>query len=224
VIVTTGGSGTDTTSGVAGADGGSVSFSATTATGSVTLLAGTSITASGGAATMSAAGGIGGRVLISTVDQPVSITGSIVALGGSSPTGAGGLGGQVVVNSDSDGNGVGGAITLTSGSGINVSGGSGTIGGFARNNGGAAPADSTGTLTLCVVFDAAGGLTTSPDGGNEGIIQNLGVITATGGSVVARGGDVWFDGKEASGADLLSTDGGSITLTGSLGSGVFFPN
>ncbi|HVE43262.1 MAG TPA: hypothetical protein VNM14_25525 [Planctomycetota bacterium] len=223
VIVTNGGSGTDTASGVAGANAGNVNISATTATGSVTL-SGTSISASGGAATLSAAGGTGGIVTVLTIDQPVSITGSITALGGSSPTGAGGLGGQVVVNTDSGGNGIGGAITLTSGSVINVSGGTGTVGGFTRNNGGVAPANSTGAATLCVIFDAAGDLTATPDGGNEGIVQNLGAIIATGGSPLARGGDVWFDGKNAAGVDLTLTDGGSLTLTGALGSGAFFPN
>jgi hypothetical protein len=223
VIISSGGGSLNAAAVVPGADAGNVQFSASSATGSVTMSGG-SITASGGAATMTGAGGIGGRVLISTVDQAVSITGSVVAVGGSSPSGLGGLGGQVVVNSDSNGDGIGGAITLNVGSVIKVSGGIGVIGGFARNNGGAAPADSSGTLTLAVVFDASGNLTASIDGVSEGIVRNLGSIIATGGSAAARGGDLWFDGKNSTGIPLTAGDSGTVTLSGSLGSGAFFPN
>jgi hypothetical protein len=224
LINASGGAGLNTAAAVPGANAGNVQFTASSAIGSVTLLAGTSITASGGAATTTAAGGIGGRILISTVDQGVSITGSITALGGASSTGPGGLGGQVVVNSDSDGNGTGGAITLTAGSVINVSGGTGAAGGFTRNNGGVAPADSSGTLVLAVVFDASSGLTVQADTPNEGVVQNLGSIIATGGSPVARGGDIWFEGKNAGGVPLTLADSGSLSLSGTLGSGAFFPN
>ena len=216
-------------SNVKGADGGTVSFTCTGAAGSITLLAGSDIRANGGDSTPGTAqhsGGAGGRILFSTVDQAVFITGTLTAKGGAAstaPSTPGGLGGQVVINSDSDGNGTGGAITLTAGSVIDVSGAAGFDAGDALNNGGVAPTDSSGT-NLAVVFDAAGGLTASPDGGGEGTVRNLGTIIATGGSIVARGGDIWFDGRNGSGADMGPGDGGILTLTGAGGNGTFFPN
>jgi hypothetical protein len=167
-------------------------------------------------------GAVGGTILFSTVNQPIDLTVKITARGGDSAA-AGGLGGRLVVNSDSNANGTGGAITLEPGSVVDVSGGTGLTGGAARNNGGIAPADSSGT-NLAVVLDAAGGLTGSPDGGAEGIVRNLGIIIAKGGSVLGRGGDIWFDGKNAVGGNLGSGDGGMETLTSQAGNGAFFPN
>lgn len=228
-INVSGGSPNPGDSNVRGGDGGAVSFMSTGFAGSISLLAGTDIKANGGRSTAGSSnhpGGAGGRILFSTVDQPVSITGVFLARGGAAPAGAsnpGGLGGQVVVNSDSDGDGTGGAITLTAGSVIDVSGATGFDAGAALNNVGVAPANSSGT-NLAVVFDAAGGLTASPDGGGEGIIRNLGTILATGGSLVARGGDIWFDGKNGSGANIGPGDHGDLVLDGNGGDGAFFPN
>jgi hypothetical protein len=210
-----------------GADGGTVSFTSTG--GSITLLAGTDIKANGGktnAGVQNNQGGAGGRILFSTRNQAVSITGILTAKGGPAPTAPstpGGLGGQVVVNTDSDADGMGGAITLTAGSVIDVSGASGFDAGDALNNGGVAPADSSGA-NLAVIFDAAGGLTSSPDTAGVGMVQNLGTITATGGSIVARGGDIWFDGRNGAGADIGPGDGGSLIQDGNGGAGAFFPN
>jgi hypothetical protein len=220
-IVADGGSGTDSTSVINGGNAATVSFASTTNLGSINL-SGTTISATGGAATSTGVGGTGGTVLMTTFGQPVTITGSISALGGAS-SGAGGTGGQVVVDSDHAASGSGGPITLTAGSVINVSGGSGTIGGLTLNNGGVAPANATGR-TLCVIFDAEGGLGTQPNNPNAGIVQNLGSIVATGGSPAARGGDVWFDGRNSLGVVVTFADGGSQTLTGTAGNGAFFPN
>lgn len=220
--------GTTPNSNQAGGPGGTITVTSTASGGTVTLLPGTEIRSDGGQSYPSGgnttpAGGPGGRLLISTVDQPVSISAKISLKGGDNLTGDGGLGGQVVVDSDSDGNGTGGNITLTAGSVIDVSGGQGFSQGSARNNGGVAPANSN-TANLAVIFDAGGSLTASPDGGNEGVVRNLGTITAKGFSVLGRGGDLWFDGKKPGGADLTGADSGTTVLTGPAGSGAFFPN
>lgn len=224
-------------SNVQGAAGGSVTFTSSGPSGAITLLPattdamgniinpGSKISANGANSTPGSsnrAGGGGGIITLSTLNQAISISGSIQARGGDTPADSGGLGGQVIVNSNSSGAGSGGAITLTSGSTIDVSGGNGFTGGSARNNGGIAPLNSSGA-NLAVIFDAAGGLTASPDG-SGGAIQNIGRIIALGYSPLGRGGDIWFDGKTLAGAELGPGDGGTLSLSAPGGAGAFFPN
>jgi hypothetical protein len=213
-----------------GALGGSVKFEAKSATGSITLATGSSIQSDGGRSTGSLGAGGGGTLTLLTVDQFVSMFGSILLRGGAATgaTGPGGLGGQVVVNTDTDANNTGGDITLQPAALIDVSGGvdAGGGGGNARNNGGAAPDPNVTPLAIAVIFDAVGGFGASVDGGNEGTVQNLGQILARGVGSAGRGGDVWWDGKRPDLADLTAADKGNLVQTGvlPLTDGIFAPN
>jgi hypothetical protein len=203
---------------VAGATGGSITFRVLNAAGSIRLETGTDIIADGGGGTGALAGGAGGTVTIQTVDQLVSITGSIVARGGNqNGGGSGGTGGQVVVNTDTDAAGGKGDITLTSRGSIDVSSGTGGGGGSARNNGGGAVDPSATPGLIAVIFDAGGSLAGSIDAGTEGVVQNLGQITARGRGTNGNGGDVYFDGRQPGG--VLDPVAGTQNRTGS-GSGL----
>lgn len=213
-------------SGLTGSPSGNVWVTSSGPGGTITLLNTTVILADGGGVNHNGGnvpGGAGGKMALTTVDGAVILAGTLSAQGGVSPNGTGGFGGQIVVNSDSNGDGTGGSITIVARCEINVSAGIGFQGGSALNNGGAPPADSSGA-NLAVVLDAAGGLTSSPDGGNEGVIQNLGRIIATGAGVIGRGGDIWFDGKNALGGNLAIADSGTQDRSGPGGWGAFFPN
>jgi hypothetical protein len=168
-------------------------------------------TCDGGPANGSGAGGAGAVLSITTVSHDVTLSGTISAKGGSSATGAGGPGGRVVVHSDSDADGAGGAITLASGASIDVSGGDGTTGGNARNDG---VASSATGATAAVVFDADDDLSTSTDSATGGIVRNLGSITARGGVSGGQGGDVYFDGRDATGAAVSSPAAGTQDRSG----------
>jgi hypothetical protein len=207
---------------VQGGTGCTIKFEALSAIGRIQFSQGSGITADGGTSTGTLGGGPGGTVTVETVGQSVSISGSMIARGGNqNGTGSGGLGGQVLVNTDSDGAGMGGDITLNSNGSIDVSSGTGSGGGDARNNGGTVdPVGNPGLIA--VIFDAGGDLGTSPDGANEGIVLNLGTITARGRGSNGDGGDVYFDGKQASGGDPV---GGTQNLTGTGGvTGTFKPD
>lgn len=169
-------------------------------------------TCDGGAANGSGAGGTGAVLTLTTPAHDVTLSGTISARGGSGATGPGGQGGRVVVRSDSDGDGAGGAITLASGASIDVSGGNGTPGGNARNDG---TASSAAAATAAVVFDADGTLGASmTDSATGGIVQNLGSIVARGGVAGGTGGDVFFDGRDATGVTATNPAAGTQDRAG----------
>jgi hypothetical protein len=201
---------------VQGGTGGTIQIEALSATGRIQLSKGTDLAADGGASTGTTIGGPGGTVNIETAGQSISMSGSIVARGGNqNGTGSGGLGGQVLVNSDSDGAGTAGDITLNANGSIDVSSGTGSGGGSARNNGGTVdPVGNPGLIA--VIFDAGGNLAASIDGSTEGIVLNLGTISARGRGSNGNGGDIYFDGKQASGLDPVS---GTLNI-GGTGAGV----
>jgi hypothetical protein len=210
-----------------------ITFRVLNSAGSIQLNAGTSITVNGGAGTGSSNGGDGGAVTLTTLDQSISISGSIVARGGNqSGTASGGMGGQVVVNSDSDNAGGKGDITLNSDGSIDVSSGSGPAGGSARSNlgGPVNPFTALGRAAIAVIFVAEGGFAApvpQPEPvAPEGVVQNLGTITAVGFGFNGNGGDVYFDGlKPDRITPLTAADAGAQNLSGSGGlTGTFQPN
>lgn len=163
-------------------------------------------TCDGGPAHGSGAGGAGAMLQIWTLSHDVTLAGAISARGGSGAAGAGGQGGRVEVHSDTDGDGNGGAITLAAGASIDVSGGNGATGGSARNDG---AASSAAAGSAAVVFDADGTLGSSSNSLTGGIVQNLGSIVARGGVPGGAGGDVYFDGRDATGGAATSPAAGT---------------
>jgi hypothetical protein len=207
---------------VAGGTGGSVTATALSPSGTITLESTTSIVLDGGASTGSGTAGGGGTVDLTTKDLFISMAGSILARGGTATgtSGTGGLGGQVVAWSNADGDAVSGDITFQPGSAMDVSGGAGAFGGSARNN------STPGTVTpggalVAVQFDASGTLTTSTDSPTDGVVQNLGTITATGQGPGSSGGDVFFDGQDTSRVATSTPAPGVLNLVGVAASGDF---
>jgi hypothetical protein len=189
-----------------GARGGNIQFDCIGPVGgSVTIEPGSVLTANGGRGAGSGAGGSGGRLAISTLDDAVSISGTYTARGGNAGAGTGGDGGFVEVLTDDDNDDLGGAITIQTGAVLDISGGAGTIGGSARN----------GILNEAVILDADG---LNGDDPANGIVINNGSIIARGGNPDGAGGDVIFDGLKANGtADplpgLQDLDGAGPTPT-----------
>jgi len=228
-VLAVGGSSTDANGLVSGRKGGAILLDGTSVFASVTLVAGFTIQADGGSApgtSVATLGGAGGSITMQTRGQFISLAGGFLARGGPvSGTGTGGLGGQVVANSDFTGGGTAGDITLQFNGGIDVSGGTGSLGGSAQQNGvdpGTALANPP--VNLAVVFDANNGLG-GTGGGAPGKVINNGTITAAGGggTVVGAGGDVYFDGLNASGVTLTLLDAGSQNRAGTP-AGQFYPH
>ncbi|HEX7896386.1 MAG TPA: hypothetical protein VF950_01305 [Planctomycetota bacterium] len=212
LTVNGGGSTAALATGVAGARGGRVQLRADSASGFLALTTGASITSNGGASTGVLVGGSGGEIQLSTRDQFLSITATITALGGPAlgATGFGGLGGAVEAHSDSDGANGGGDLTLTAGSTINVSGGTGPTAGAARTDGDNNNVTLGNILVMAVIFDADGPLATSgANSATGGIVVNSGTITASG----TIGGDIHFDGRDATGVAVTAPVAGSIVPT-----------
>lgn len=212
---------------VLGGSGAAITLETLSPAGRITLGTASDITADGGAGTGTSGGGPGGTVTLRTLGQSVSISGTVVARGGNQTGGgSGGLGGQVVVNTDSDGINLGGDITLNSNGTIDVSSGTGGGGGSARNNGGGAVSPAANPALIAVIFDAGGTFAASPDGANEGIVRNLGQINARGRGTNGNGGDVYFDGRQSGGGDLVLGDAGTQnrTGTGTGLTGIFQPD
>jgi len=177
---------------VSGGAGATILFTVLNLNGTIRLETTSSITANGGGGTGSSAGGAGGTFTFTTGGQFVSMSGTLTGFGGNNfGTGSGGQGGQVVVTTNGTGD-----ITLNSNSFIEVSSGTGSGGGSARNNAGGSVDPAANLALIAVVFDAAGDFTTSPDAGTEGVVQNLGTITALGRGINGNGGDVYFDGRQ----------------------------
>lgn len=223
IVNAVGGASTDATGVTSGQKGGTVLFDARGAFSPLTLSSGNSIVADGGSAPGTAAGtkgGAGGTISLHARGQAIDMTGLLQARGGSvSGVGTGGLGGQVFALSDFAGSGIAGNITLESGSVIDVSGGSATFLGSAQQNAGGDPgATFGGPVTLAVVFDANSSFGAS-GGTVVGRISNLGSIIATG----STGGDVYYNGLNATGGALLPTDNVGQNLTGTT-PGHFYPH
>lgn len=207
---------------VAGGGGGSLSASALSASGTLTLESTSTVLLDGGNSTGTALAGGGGTVGLRTKDLFISISGSVQARGGTAidAGGAGGLGGQMVCWSNSDGDALGGDITLQSGSLIDVSGGAGTVGGSARNDATTSSVTPGGAL-VAVQFDADATLTTTTNSATGGRVQNLGTITAAGQGVTSLGGDVLFDGRDATGGAVTTPAAGAMTISGGISPGDF---
>jgi len=130
-----------------------------------------------------------------------NITSSLqIDLRGGSHTGGGpgAAGGQVAFESDEDWDGVGGDITFTGT--IDVSGGTGAPGGDSPNS------TTPGTAVL---FDADGN---DSNAATNGTVLNQGTIIARGGATNGNGGDILFDGLDASGTP--GPDPGTIDVSG----------
>jgi hypothetical protein len=130
-----------------------------------------------------------------------------------------------VANSDFLAGGTGGPITLQADGAIDASAGSSSVGGVARRSvadpGTALP---NPPVNLAVVFDANNGLG-GTGGANPGKVINSGSITVAGGggTPIGAGGDVWFNGLNASGVALGALDGGFQNRAGSI-AGQFYPH
>jgi len=220
-----GGASTDPTGAAIAKNGGSILLDGQSAFSSLTLLAGSSLLADGGATTgvsVTTVGGAGGTITMRSLGQNIDMSGSILARGGAgSGTTTGGPGGRVLVVSDFGASGISGNITLESGGLIDVSGGSGSVLGPAVFNPGP-PADPDPTValpaTLAVAFDANNG-TSATGGTNPGRITNSGSIVATG----STGGDVWWNGLNSLGVALTPADNVGINVTGTV-PGHFYPH
>jgi hypothetical protein len=168
-----------------GGDGGQLQFDTNAPTSSVVIAPGSLIKLDGGDSTGTRKGGNGGRLDVRTNDQKISLGGTFLIRGGQA-TGAGGGGGDgggAVIASDLDSNGVAGDITLEVGAVIDVSAGGGS---------GASPA---GGSVQFIADNNSNSLT-------NGIVQNLGLIVARGGSPNGNGGDVTFNGLNADGVTV----------------------
>jgi hypothetical protein len=188
---------------VNGGDGGRITFSTADPSSTLTLASGSSLQVDGGASTGAGAGGSGGAILLSSTTQSISISGAVLARGGTAlgATGTGGSGGQVTaalaVVSPLAG------ITVQTDGVIDASGGAGFFPGHALSDG----------RTRSVSSPVAVILKAEPVAGtpNAGTVINLGTITAAGGA----GGDVLFLGFGAGG--LGPPVPGSMNLAGSNG-------
>lgn len=177
-------------------------------------------TADGGGASATGAGGPGALLRVETPSHPAIFFGTLRARGGDSVGGVGGAGGRLIVHTDRDTDGSGGSISIESGASIDVSAGSGAAGGSAANDGVVGVSDpGMAPLTqFAVLLDADGAIGESlADSPAGGIIVNLGTITATGGSTGGAGGDVFFDGRDETGAALTDPLPGTQSRAGDGG-------
>jgi len=203
IIQANGGSDSNDLTNTHGADGGRVEFICDNPVGSIYLEPESSIQLDGGDAGgpdgsgVGGSGGVltlrtpGGSVAAGTAGGHISIHGAIVAGGGS----GGGMGGVVTAHSDSPliavggGDGRGGDITLHADATLDLSGGDGGGSGMSDALAGA-------TFPTAVTFDADGNNSNDPS--ENGIVQNLGLITSLGAATNGKGGDIHFDGLDSS--------------------------
>ena len=177
----------------------------------------------GGSCSGPGSGFRGARARILNTGHAVTLGVDIFARGGNCALGTAGDGGRVLVHTDAGGIGLGGPITLQSGGSINVSAGTGATGGSAASDLAAGVSDPAADDTLmAVIFDADGPLGDSAvDSDPGGIVVQLGRITATGSGAAGRGGDIFFDGRDESGATATNPVAGPQTLTGTSLAGSF---
>jgi hypothetical protein len=123
------------------------------------------------------------------------MAGKLLARGGASPDpgGFGGLGGRMNLFSDDNHNGVGGNLTIQPEGVIDVSGGAGSVGGHARNNGGAGVGLFPDMIEEIAVLLNTDGIHGSP---KDGQLVNLGFIKARGGASGGWGGDIVYHGRQ----------------------------
>lgn len=196
-----------------GATGGLIQFLVDNSAGSIYLEPGSLIHADGGnAGGVSSApfGGDGGQIQLltgggsvadGTIGGNINMHGTIAARGGEGlgfVGSFGGFGGDILIESDSPasggggGDGRGGDITLHAGATVDASGGPGGSGGDGLNDG----ITLSVTSPVAVTFDSDGD--DSDDPAENGIVRNLGLILSRGIGTGAIGGDVLFDGLDAS--------------------------
>ena len=186
-----------------GGPGGTISISAADPGSTLTLAAGSFLQVDGGSSSGAGDGGAGGTIFLGTTTQSISISGSVLARGGTAlgSNGTGGSGGQITAEL-SVGNPLS-SITVQANGGLDASGGAGFFEGRAQSDG----RIRSVSAPVAVVLKAEPAAGTA----GSGSVVNLGTITAAG----AAGGDVLFLGFGAAGLGLPLP--GEMNLSGSSG-------
>jgi hypothetical protein len=197
-----------------GADAGTLTLTAASYLGTLTVDMNGSVSLTGGASAGSGTSGGGGHLNFLTSNGDLTVRGHLTAKGGDAADsgGIGGLGGAVDIFSDNNHDGYGGNLLLDTTCVVDASGGSGAIGGDARHDDTPSVAsfpDNQEKIAVLINCDGKHGNTAN-------WLRNDGMIIARGGAPNGNGGDVAYHGIAPDGN--VSPPSGNIDTSGS-GSG-----
>ncbi|MFL5303946.1 MAG: hypothetical protein ACJ8F1_01985 [Polyangia bacterium] len=186
-----------------GGAGGLIKLVQQSLTGNSTIDATADIGVDGGQSGGTGTAGAGGLLYLFTKQGNATVHGQLHARGGDAPDsgGTGGGGGFVYVFTGDGHDRMSGILTIATDGVVDASGGNGTVGGSARNNGGAGVADWPSRQDDEFDVEQTAVLINSDGvhGSDRGWLANQGKVIARGGKSNGAGGDVQYHGRTQDG-------------------------